>query len=176
MYVHSAITCLCAWHQRTWHYGMYTCVHACMYVCTYVHASITCSCSLGYRTCHYCVHVCMYVICMYVCVCICTYTHVHTHIHSHIHVHRNFFSMALQEPFDGCLGTAVSYIHTCTYIYIHIHTYTYIYIQKHLFNGTTKAFRRMPGYCGFLPSSERNPHAVSHALDDHDRKDPKNCR
>lgn len=49
-------------------------------------------------------------------------------------------------------------------------------IQKHLFKGTPKAFKRMPGYCGFMPESQKNPTALAQANGDHDRRDPKNCR
>ena len=48
-----------------------------------------------------------------------------------------------------------------------------------LFAGTSKAFRRVPGYAGFLPSADRNlssRFALDRALDDHDRPDPKACR
>uniref|UniRef100_A0A7S0VGR9 Uncharacterized protein n=1 Tax=Hemiselmis tepida TaxID=464990 RepID=A0A7S0VGR9_9CRYP len=47
---------------------------------------------------------------------------------------------------------------------------------KHLFKGTSKVFKRMPGYCGFMPSSDVNTHAIAQSTNDHERKDPKNCR
>eukprot|EP00961_Rhodomonas_salina_P026606 359580-Rhodomonas_salina.4 len=34
----------------------------------------------------------------------------------------------------------------------------------------------MPGYCGFVPETNYNKHAVKQATNDHDRPDPKNCR
>ena len=49
-------------------------------------------------------------------------------------------------------------------------------MQKHLFAGTTKLFKRMPGYCGFMPSTNVNENAIRQATNDHERKDPKNCR
>lgn len=48
--------------------------------------------------------------------------------------------------------------------------------QKHLFKGTAKMFKRMPGYCGFMPSSDVNSLAVAQATNNYERKDPKNCR
>ena len=50
---------------------------------------------------------------------------------------------------------------------------------RNLFAGTTKAFRRIPGYAGALPAADKNTtsaHALKQALDDHDRPDPKACR
>jgi len=48
-----------------------------------------------------------------------------------------------------------------------------------LFAGTSKAFRRVPGFCGFMPAAHRNIRsevALDQALDNHDRPDPKACR
>mmetsp|Transcript_51889 Transcript_51889/g.105644 ORF Transcript_51889/g.105644 Transcript_51889/m.105644 type:complete len:411 (-) Transcript_51889:125-1357(-) len=47
---------------------------------------------------------------------------------------------------------------------------------RHLFKGTSKSFKRMPGYCGFTPSSDYNAHAIAQATDDHEHPDPKDCR
>ena len=48
-----------------------------------------------------------------------------------------------------------------------------------LFAGTSKAFRRVPGYGGFMPAADKNlssQGALQQALDDHERPNPKACR
>lgn len=46
---------------------------------------------------------------------------------------------------------------------------------SHLFEGSPKAFKRMPGYCGFLPTTG-NKETNLQATADYERRDTKNCR